>query len=49
MEFHDLNLKLFVKKKKRLANLNREKPKNIENKKVVKLKQYWDRFYRCVY
>lgn len=37
------------RKKKRLANLNREKPKNIENKKVVKLKQYWDRFYRCVY
>lgn len=46
MEFHDLNLKLLIReeKKKRLANLNREKPKNIENKKVVKLKQYWDRF-----
>lgn len=50
MEFHDLNLKLLIhEEKKRLANLNREKPKNIENKKVVKLKQYWDRFYRCVY
>lgn len=46
MEFHDLNLKLLIReeKKKRLANLNREKPKNVENKKVVKLKQYWDRF-----